>query len=335
MTQRNYTNTALPQALTVGIGPGDTTLDVGSTASFPATPFTLVLERNIPANKEVVLCTGVPSATQLTVTRGLDGTTAIAHSIGAAVEHAVAATDFEDANDHIYDIGRDDHTQYFDATRHDAHDHSSVIPAFLPPVGAITPYAGTADPSADWLICDGRAISRTTYATLFALVGVTYGPGNGTTTFNIPDLRGRFPLGNDEMGTMGGAGRIANGQGNVIAGSGGEEAHLLTSNEMPSHTHTQNPHLHTGAAINAGDHNHLPMLSAPASLGFVVVRSGGSADTVAGSALDVDVQTRNAGDHGHTLNIDQTTSTNNLTGGGLPHNNLPPFLTLSYIVRVL
>jgi microcystin-dependent protein len=66
--------------------------------------------------------------------------------------------------------------------------------SYLVPTGAILPYAAAAAPS-NFLLCDGSAVSRSTYATLFALVGTTYGSGNGSTTFNVPDLRGRFPLG--------------------------------------------------------------------------------------------------------------------------------------------
>lgn len=62
------------------------------------------------------------------------------------------------------------------------------------PIGTIAPYGGTSDPTY-WLICDGRAISRTAYADLFAVIGTTYGTGDGSTTFNIPDLRGRIAQG--------------------------------------------------------------------------------------------------------------------------------------------
>ena len=65
--------------------------------------------------------------------------------------------------------------------------------------GAIMAYAGASAPSG-WLLCNGAAINRTTYATLFSIIGETYGVGNGNTTFNLPDLRGRFPLGLDNMG---------------------------------------------------------------------------------------------------------------------------------------
>lgn len=83
----------------------------------------------------------------------------------------------------------------------------------LVPTGSLTQFVGGAAP-AGWLLCDGSAVSRTTYAALYALTGDAYGAGNGTTTFNVPDLRGRMPVGlgthadvdtlgdNDGMGTV-------------------------------------------------------------------------------------------------------------------------------------
>jgi microcystin-dependent protein len=75
------------------------------------------------------------------------------------------------------------------------------------PTGTIQSYGGTAAPSG-WLICDGSAIARTTYSVLFAVIGTTYGAGDGSTTFNLPDLRGRVvvgyaPGGKTEVATLG------------------------------------------------------------------------------------------------------------------------------------
>ncbi len=67
---------------------------------------------------------------------------------------------------------------------------------YLDPIGTVNSYAGSSAPQG-WLICNGAAISRTTYADLFAIVGTTYGVGDGSTTFNIPDLRGEFIRGFD------------------------------------------------------------------------------------------------------------------------------------------
>lgn len=61
---------------------------------------------------------------------------------------------------------------------------------------AVIPYAAPNAPTG-WLLCDGQAVSRTTYATLFSLIGTTYGAGDGSTTFNVPDLRGEFIRGLD------------------------------------------------------------------------------------------------------------------------------------------
>lgn len=75
---------------------------------------------------------------------------------------------------------------------------TAQIPSILPS-GILVPYAGSSAPSG-WLLCDGSAVSRTTYAALFAAISTTYGVGDGSTTFNVPDLRGRIPAGQDNMG---------------------------------------------------------------------------------------------------------------------------------------
>jgi len=60
------------------------------------------------------------------------------------------------------------------------------------PLGTVIPYAGTTAPSADWKIADGSAISRTTYSGYYAIAGTSFGSGDGSSTFNLPDLRGLF-----------------------------------------------------------------------------------------------------------------------------------------------
>ena len=99
------------------------------------------------------------------------------------------------------------------------------IPVGSVPVGGIMPYAGSTAP-VGYLLCQGQAISRTTYADLFAIIGTTYGGGDGSSTFNIPDLYNRVPVG---LG--------ADEHFNALGKKGGETVHTLTVNEMPSHNH--------------------------------------------------------------------------------------------------
>lgn len=90
--------------------------------------------------------------------------------------------------------------------------------AMFLPIGMIAPFAGPNPPSG-WVLCDGRAIDRLTYATLFETIGETYGPGDGSTTFNVPDLSRRVPAGSGGDWSL--------------ADQLGEESHVLVSNELP------------------------------------------------------------------------------------------------------
>lgn len=116
------------------------------------------------------------------------------------------------------------------------------------PLGAVIPYAGSTAPSG-WLLCYGQNISRTTYSLLWDAIKVSngaggfngpFGNGDGSTTFTLPDLRGRVAAGKDNMG-----GTSANRiyviiSGSTLGASGGEEFHYLTTSEMPNHTHPLN-----------------------------------------------------------------------------------------------
>lgn len=93
----------------------------------------------------------------------------------------------------------------------------------------------TAATTADfgYILCDGSAVSRHTYAALFARISTTFGTGDGSTTFNLPDLRGRAPVGPDPSNV---AGRLS--ANNGLGQSSGEEKHQLTTGELASHTHS-------------------------------------------------------------------------------------------------
>lgn len=158
--------------------------------------------------------------------------------------------------------------------------------------GMIMSFGGTSAPSG-WLMCDGSAVSRTAYADLFAAIGTAFGPGDLLTTFNLPDLRGRVPVG---------VGQQLGGSAFTLAEAGGEESHTLTSGEMPSHGHSDIGHAHTvnylatGLALEPGE--------LPVAIPTPIPSLTGSANA----------------------NITST-------GGGGAHNNIQPYLALNAIIK--
>jgi microcystin-dependent protein len=102
------------------------------------------------------------------------------------------------------------------------------------PAGIIAPFAGTTAPSG-WLKCEGQAIDRTTYATLFAAIGTTWGSGNGSTTFNVPDLRGMFVRGTGTNATGSSSGAVGPSVGTYAADTYLNHSHTATDS---GHTHT-------------------------------------------------------------------------------------------------
>lgn len=168
------------------------------------------------------------------------------------------------------------------------------IAALLMPTGAVLPYAGGSAPTG-FLLCQGQAISRSTYAALFTALGTAYGTGDGSTTFNIPDLRGRVAVGKNSatFATLGAA--------------GGEETHTLTTGEMPVHNHgvTDPGHQHT---VNAKSSN-------------VQLNPGTSTYGVFGTASDLIAQGAGTG-----ISIQNA-------GNGNAHNNLQPYLVMNHIIK--
>jgi microcystin-dependent protein len=197
---------------------------------------------------------------------------------------------------------------------------------FASPIGSITTYAGSASPSSKWAICDGSTLSRTTYDVLFARIGTTYGVGNGTTTFNLPNLKGRVVVGVD----------AAQAEFDALGETGGAKTHTLSIAEMPAHTHTQNAHNH-----GTSDPGHIHEVSA-SSGGHPAVTNyinqgvfgvfGFSPSTVNqasgyGRQWFADVSTTGIG-------INNSTATNQNTGSGGAHNNLQPYIAMNYLIRV-
>lgn len=125
----------------------------------------------------------------------------------------------------------------------------NVFAQSLAPTGCVMPFAGLILPDG-WFSCNGQEVSRQTYSALFAVIGTTYGAGDGSTTFNVPDLRGRAMFGFVSSST---AGLITTATADKVAlgGKGGEETHVLTTAEMPSHSHLYYP-LSGGGTTNFG-----------------------------------------------------------------------------------
>ena len=162
------------------------------------------------------------------------------------------------------------------------------------PVGELRLMAIGAPSINGWLYCDGRAVSLTTYADLYAWAGTTFGAGDGSTTFNIPDLRDRVPL---PYGTLG-----------ALGATGGEINHTLTTAEMPVHAHGVTDPGHAHAESTAG--------------GLVDGTSIQPFGAAAGSA-------RWTTTIGATTGGSFTSIAVNNAGSGGSHNNLQPYQVVS------
>lgn len=357
MTTRNYSANAVQTTLSASCTSTATSIAVTATTGFPAAPFILALDAGA-ASQEVVLVTAVAGLT-LTVERGYDSTAAVSHTTGAVVQHVHSAIDFRDSRTHENStsgihgldpgsalVGTNDAQAL---TNKNLSDPSNTFPGTLAtdtevvaaidakvPVGALTAFAGSVNPSG-WMSCDGQAVSRTTYDALFTAIGTTYGAGDGVTTFNLPDLRGAFPM--HKSGS------------HALGSEGGSETVTLVEANLPVHDH-QMTHYHSM------DHNHPSFTTSSDGAHSHTTHVGWETDapnTGAGARFtnvgDLpanqgsnkgNAPTTSAGAHTHTVDVPNfvgdTGGSSQIrtgtTGSGTAATVLNPFVALNWIIRV-
>ncbi|CAF1030392.1 unnamed protein product [Rotaria magnacalcarata] len=199
------------------------------------------------------------------------------------------------------------------------------------PTGTVLLYSGSAaelpDQDTRWLFCNGSEVSRTTYQTLFSVIGITYGVGNGRDTFNLPDFRARFPLGSQ-------------GPNDTLLQSGGSPTHTIIAAELPAHTHdqgtllTQTNGAHTHAYTDPG-HSHTGATTSVLipTYGYGTPWTGGFGFTMTSHVHGIytdftGITIQSGGSHTHTIS-----GSTGSQGQGQPMNIMPPYQTVHYIIR--
>lgn len=182
------------------------------------------------------------------------------------------------------------------------------------PIGGMMPYTGSSAPNSNFVLPYGQCISRATYATYFALVGTAFGVCDGTTTFGVPDLRGRMIAGVDNMGGST-AGRVTTAgssiDGTTMGAAGGTQAFTFARNQLPN----------TSISVTITDPGHNHTYTQP------IVSVGGGAGSVYNNAQSQFTSTSTTG----------ITAAFNLNGAVTQQNTviMPPTIIIPFILRVI
>jgi microcystin-dependent protein len=189
---------------------------------------------------------------------------------------------------------------------------TSLVNLIIAP-GIVQAFAGPSPP-AGWLVCDGSAVSRTTYSALFTAIGTYWGAGDSINTFNLPDFRGRTPIGYVNSAAPGITAR-------TFGSRGGNETHTLSVGEMPSHAHGVNDgqHTHTSVAHHHSYVNPLGAAMSTASGSQTTYQPGGTTNT--SDTVD------------SMLPASANISIQN-NGGNAAHDIMQPFGVLYFIIKV-
>lgn len=322
--RRSNSANAFQTTLTQSVNSTDLTFTVAATTGAPSSPAYFVIDPDDDAKREIIYCDSTFDATHLRTSalgnRHLSGSAAssgLTHDSGAIVAFVWVSQFMQDLHDRV-----GQHT-------HGGGNDGANIPSTSVTglsgggggggggtagrvVGEIIMSGSTSVP-AGWLKCHGQAVSRTTYSQLFAAVGTSFGAGNGSSTFNLPDFRNRSPYGTNNTSQFPG----------TTAGT----THItLTTDQLPAHTHsgtththsmsdttTTDSHSHSGSASSSShshsltmeattnpDHNHNTLGDDPAA------GTSGTSDTDTGTTL--------SSSHSHTLSISTDSHSHTFTG---------------------
>ena len=352
---KDFDGGAQKTTLVAAINNSATSFSVVDGSTFPAgsNPFVVVIDRGL-ATEEKVLISGRITNSFNVLERAYDGSSAQSHSLGAVVEHVLDAYTVEQANRYVnlqtskgdlisHDgttsqrvaVGSNETVLIADSAQASGVKwgqigastiSSSAISAIAAevetlispsgvPAGIITQFAGSSAPSG-WLMCEGQSVSTSTYSALFTAIGYTYG-GAGS-SFTIPNLKGRIPVGRD----------TTQGEFDNLGETGGAKTHTLTVAEMASHNHAVGTlEITDGSGTHVHDHD------SPGGVDGIMLRSSfGTGNEViyagsGGKELGFGV-TSSGGGHDHVI----SGSTAN-QGSGSAHNNLQPYIVVNYIIK--